>query len=252
MRYVTRTEWGATPPAKPFSRLRPSRVVGIVLHHSGVKNGPSGEDAVRAYERFHMKTRGWRGIAYNWLISDGVLYEGRGAGVISGATKGWNSRTESICYAGWGSAEVAEENLRLIRAKVEEIQARYGGKLWVKPHSKLGSTSCPGSYLTSWLQQGMPVNGVVEETTVQSAAVYLESIKEQVARRPLSRRRRSRGEAVRVVQERLAERGFDPGPVDGIWGRKTTAALKQFQRSQGYLKPDGVCGVRTFHALFLQ
>ena len=142
--------------------------------------------------------------------------------------------------------------MRLIRAKVEEIQARYGGKLWVKPHSKLGATSCPGSYLTSWLQQGMPVNGVVEETTVQSAAVYLESIKEQVARRPLSRRRRSRGEAVRVVQERLAERGFDPGPVDGIWGRKTTAALKQFQRSQGYLKPDGVCGVRTFHALFLQ
>jgi len=98
----------------------------------------------------------------------------------------------------------------------------------------------------------MPVNGVVEQETVQRAAVYLENIKAQIARRPLSRWRRSRGEAVRVVQERLAERGFDPGPVDGIWGRKTTAALRQFQRSQGYLKPDGVCGVRTFHALFLQ
>jgi hypothetical protein len=227
-------------------------VVGIVLHHSGVKNGPSGENAVRAYERFHMKTRGWRGIAYNWLISDGVLYEGRGAGVISGATKGWNSRTESICYAGWGSTVVDEQSLRLIRAKVEEIQSRYAGKLWIKPHSKLGSTSCPGSFLTAWLLQGMPVNGSIEKETVAAAAVYLESIKDRVARRPLSRWRRSRGEAVRVVQERLAERGYDPGPVDGIWGRKTTAALKQFQRSQGYLKPDGVCGVRTFHALFLQ
>jgi len=252
VKYVSRTEWGATPPSKPFSRLRPSRVVGVVLHHSGVKNGPSGENAVRAYERFHMKTRGWKGIAYNWLVSDGVLYEGRGAGVISGATRGWNSRTESICYAGWGSTEVPESSLRLIRAKVEEIQSRYGSHLWIKPHSKLGSTSCPGSFLTSWLQQGMPVSGPIEQETVARAAVYLESIRAQIARRPLSRRRRSRGEPVRVVQERLAERGYEPGPVDGIWGRKTTAALKQFQRSQGYLKPDGVCGVRTFHALFLQ
>jgi len=31
--------------------------------------------------------------------------------------------------------------------------------------------------------------------------------------------------SIRIVQERLRAAGFDPGPVDGVWGRKTEAAL---------------------------
>ncbi|MEM7567285.1 MAG: peptidoglycan-binding domain-containing protein [Pseudomonadota bacterium] len=38
---------------------------------------------------------------------------------------------------------------------------------------------------------------------------------------------------VRLVQERLAERGFDPGPVDGVMGRATRSALGGFQASEG-------------------
>jgi peptidoglycan hydrolase-like protein with peptidoglycan-binding domain len=34
-------------------------------------------------------------------------------------------------------------------------------------------------------------------------------------------------EVVQRVQERLAERGYDPGPVDGKWGPKTRQAVKQ-------------------------
>ena len=30
---------------------------------------------------------------------------------------------------------------------------------------------------------------------------------------------------VKCVQEQLAQTAFDPGPVDGAWGRKTKAAL---------------------------
>jgi len=37
----------------------------------------------------------------------------------------------------------------------------------------------------------------------------------------------------RTVQEALVEKGFDPGPVDGIWGSKTKAALMKFQESAG-------------------
>ncbi len=37
----------------------------------------------------------------------------------------------------------------------------------------------------------------------------------------------------RTVQEALVEKGFDPGPVDGIWGSKTKAAVMKFQESAG-------------------
>jgi peptidoglycan hydrolase-like protein with peptidoglycan-binding domain len=37
----------------------------------------------------------------------------------------------------------------------------------------------------------------------------------------------------RMVQEALVEKGFDPGPVDGIWGAKTKSAVMQFQESAG-------------------
>jgi peptidoglycan hydrolase-like protein with peptidoglycan-binding domain len=37
----------------------------------------------------------------------------------------------------------------------------------------------------------------------------------------------------RMVQEALTEKGFDPGPVDGVWGSKTKAAVMQFQESAG-------------------
>jgi peptidoglycan hydrolase-like protein with peptidoglycan-binding domain len=36
--------------------------------------------------------------------------------------------------------------------------------------------------------------------------------------------------AVRQVQGLLRERGYDPGPIDGIIGQKTRTALRQFQR----------------------
>ena len=68
MKYVSRKEWGAMPPPKgKFDRLNRSRVQGVVVHHSGVENGPKNSDAVKAFERHHMG-KGWDGIGYNWLL----------------------------------------------------------------------------------------------------------------------------------------------------------------------------------------
>jgi len=36
---------------------------------------------------------------------------------------------------------------------------------------------------------------------------------------------------IRDIQSSLKRRGFDPGPVDGSWGRKTRAAMQSFQRA---------------------
>lgn len=51
-----------------------------------------------------------------------------------------------------------------------------------------------------------------------------------------------------ALQNRLAEYGFNPGAIDGVFGLATQAALIAFQRSEGLLA-DGIAGVRTLAAL---
>jgi peptidoglycan hydrolase-like protein with peptidoglycan-binding domain len=45
-------------------------------------------------------------------------------------------------------------------------------------------------------------------------------------------------EDIKKVQEALKAKGQDPGPIDGIMGPKTQAALRAFQEANG-LKPTG-------------
>ena len=40
------------------------------------------------------------------------------------------------------------------------------------------------------------------------------------------------------IQTALARRGFSPGPIDGQWGSKTSAALKRFEQAHN-LRADG-------------
>lgn len=54
---------------------------------------------------------------------------------------------------------------------------------------------------------------------------------------------------VRRVQEALVEKGYDPGPVDGVWGSKTQAQIKRFQGSEG-LSPSGELDGDTKSRLF--
>lgn len=56
------------------------------------------------------------------------------------------------------------------------------------------------------------------------------------------------GVTVKDVQRALARAGFDPGPVDGRFGRKTKAAIKAFQRRSN-LKADGIVGEKTWAKL---
>lgn len=53
----------------------------------------------------------------------------------------------------------------------------------------------------------------------------------------------------REIQTTLAARGFDPGPIDGVRGPKTIAAIRAFQAANG-LTVDGIVGPETSSALF--
>lgn len=57
----------------------------------------------------------------------------------------------------------------------------------------------------------------------------------------------SKGETVEVLQRGLASLGFDLGPIDGIFGARTRAAVTAWQ-SRNKLYPDGVFGVSSCKA----
>ena len=54
-----------------------------------------------------------------------------------------------------------------------------------------------------------------------------------------------RGTQVKVLQFLLDEHGYDCGKADGIFGKKTEAALKTYQKAKG-LTADGICGKNTW------
>ena len=58
----------------------------------------------------------------------------------------------------------------------------------------------------------------------------------------------STGSVVTQIQQKLSSWGYYSGLVDGIYGSKTTAAVKYFQRKNG-LTADGKCGPNTLAAL---
>lgn len=58
----------------------------------------------------------------------------------------------------------------------------------------------------------------------------------------------SSGAKVKTLQVRLEVQGYDPGPIDGIFGAKTIAAVKGFQEYKG-LKANGVVDDTTWKAL---
>ena len=250
---ISRAGWNARPFKNNPSWLNHKKVKGIALHHSGVKNGPKGVNAVQAFEKHHVVRNGWNAIAYNWLVDEqGVIYEGRGAGIVSAATRPWNTRTESICYTGNGDEIVPEKTLESIRWLVGEIQKRYSFKLWVKGHRDLAATACPGSFLYNWLQAGMPTSDKdISRQEWDGVKAHLERLRATLVKKPLSRRRRSRGEAVRAVQQRLKELGYDPGPVDGVYGAKSARGVRAFQhRYRDFLFVDGIVGPQTWKMLF--
>ncbi len=56
------------------------------------------------------------------------------------------------------------------------------------------------------------------------------------------------GDDVLAVQRALVARGFNPGPIDGIYGPRTEAAVRAFQQSAG-LPATGVVDAATYRAL---
>jgi len=247
MDYVTREQWGAIDSGKPLKGFW-RKVQGIVVHHS---SGPSHDpwNRVRGHDRYHVNTKGWDSIAYNWLVSDetGEIFEGRGWH-RGAATRGWNSKTISVALIGDSDQRFTNRGKETMLVVVGAIREKYGDHLWVKCHKDFSSTSCPGGTLSEWVAEGTPVQANPTTNVAIDWDAILRFIIEG-GQEALPIRRRSTGKWVALAQGRLNDRTGAGLKVDGIYGSKSIAACKRFQSNYA-IKVNGIIDDDTWKVLW--
>jgi N-acetylmuramoyl-L-alanine amidase len=95
-------------------------------------------------------------------------------------------------------------------------------------------------------ERGLTATGLVNEITQRA----LDEARWRLGDRILLLGTQSlmRGDDVSTLQERLIQMGFNCGRVDGVYGVKTEAAVREFQKSVGIVV-DGKCGPSTLISL---
>ncbi len=90
-------------------------------------------------------------------------------------------------------------------------------------------------------QAGLPMTGVADDATWLAIAPYIDYS-------GIMLRQGDTGMLVLILQNALRNAGYDPGPLDGIFGRRTLSAVLAFQKANR-ITADGVVGPRTWAAL---
>ncbi|GIF35793.1 peptidoglycan recognition protein family protein [Actinoplanes xinjiangensis] len=107
-RLVTRAGWGADEAIVEDPPEYTGAVHIVFVHHTASGNGydcTESASIVRGIERFHVKSKGWNDIGYNFLVDKcGRIFEGRGGGVhrsVLGAhTLGFNANASAVAVIG--------------------------------------------------------------------------------------------------------------------------------------------------------
>ena len=161
-----------------------------------------------------------------WLLKQvGISISGEGATSQYNTAANWmrrgsvNDMPDCVCCL-----------FRKKKNKMEHTGMHIGGGIVV---------DCSGNVRTGgmsgWTHYAIPV-GLYKE-----GEIPMDKVKPTL-------RKGAEGESVKELQTRLNDIGYDCGTVDGKFGNKTLAAVKEFQRKHG-LTDDGVVGRQTWAEL---
>ncbi|XP_060535916.1 peptidoglycan-recognition protein LC-like [Cylas formicarius] len=154
----SRIEWLAQPPVQKPNAL-PTPVPYVIIQHTATENCSSHGQCilhVRTIQMFHIESRGWWDIGYNFLVGgDGAAYEGRGWTSEGAHTLGYNSKSLGIAFIGTFVAEKPPEIQlvacqKLIQKGVDDGYVAKNYKLLA--HRQLHTTESPGAALFQELQ----------------------------------------------------------------------------------------------------
>ena len=228
--FVDFRSWLTTHRTKRWKHRDPYALRGMVLHQSLEEVG--GAEGVARYHvgPNHISESGLPGISYTLFIEK----SGRVALVNDLEDKTYsqgyldpdrvdeNAAYMGVCVGGnfsgpgyVGSQEPTPEQLSSVH-----VLWTFCRRLWgwngsnLFGHYHLGKPACPGNKLMEYIESQRPI----------SFATVVER------------------------QRALMKTGHYRGRLDSIWGRKSKAALVEFQRMMG-ISPDGVWGPLTSEAM---
>lgn len=182
---ISREAWGAEPWASWQSGCTAAPLTArprlAIVHHTASTNSYSVAQSaaqIRAIQQFHVHSRGWCDVAYNFFVDrHGQIFEGRAGGVdrgvIGGHARGFNTGSIGTALLGTHtSSAVTDAEVASLRALLAWKLAhhgvdpsahvwfqslcdpaggacKYGYRQWVLlptivTHRDVGVTSCPG------------------------------------------------------------------------------------------------------------
>ena len=152
IKIYSRADWGARRPRCGSGTQTPTRAT---IHHTVTPTNDSMTvpARLRQIQGFHMFSRGWCDIGYNYLVSrDGRVWRGRGARTVGAHVENANTGNVGVSFIGTYTSTAPTSTQMCNTAKLlRRLHEDFGGlslnRTDVKGHRQLGSTSCPGSAL---------------------------------------------------------------------------------------------------------
>ncbi|XP_023948746.1 peptidoglycan-recognition protein LE-like isoform X2 [Bicyclus anynana] len=150
LRIVSRTDWLAQPVEGELDRLL-QPVPWVIITHTATESCHTQSQCVlrvRLIQSFHVESRGWYDIGYNFLVGgDGSVYFGRGWDYEGAHTKGYNKYSIGIAFIGTFNndsppKQQIEACEKIIKQGVKLGKLRKDYKLFA--HRQLMSTLSPG------------------------------------------------------------------------------------------------------------
>jgi peptidoglycan hydrolase-like protein with peptidoglycan-binding domain len=188
----------------------------------------------RQIQGFHMNSRGWSDIGYNFLVdSEGRIYEGRGWTVLGAHAAPRNVQGLGVCYIGDdGMTDAAK---RSVVDLYDEACRRAGRTLTRKGHRDINSTSCPGTKNHAWWKSKNYRNvaaGGGSPAPSPTEPVYRREDRDGMLE-PFEY-----GAAIGALQRKLGIKD------DEYFGPVTEKAVRAYQKQHG-LDVDGIAGPAT-------
>ena len=182
---ITRAQWGAAAGTPCDTPAAGDRTRGVVVHHTAGTNSYTKEQSaaiVRATQAYHVKSRKWCDLGYNFLVDKyGQIFEGRRGG-IDRAVRAAHSGNAAVNTYAMGvsmmgnydkvkpAAALKDAMVRLIgwRMGTNFLKAKgtysLGGKTlnMIAGHRDVLKTACPGRYGYAWLSEAGGLRDRVE------------------------------------------------------------------------------------------
>lgn len=153
LRIIKRLEWVAQPPVQELSKLH-TPVPYVIIWHTATE--PCTDQAscvfhVRYIQTFHIESRNWWDIGYNFLVGgDGFAYEGRGWTSEGAHTFGYNSKSIGIAFIGtFNNVLPPKFQIQAAKKLIEQgVELGYISKDYkVLAARQLSTTQSPGEML---------------------------------------------------------------------------------------------------------